>query len=97
MTREMEREAPKKKIEPFASNCNYRLAMPPCTALHRGSAAHVPAHAACVLAATPGALLTLARYLLTLARYLLHIDGNVASSRLASEFHVGSTVFKQDS
>ena len=42
-------------------------------------------------------LLTLARYVLTLARYLLHIDGNVASSRLASEFHVGSTVFKQDS
>lgn len=28
---------------------------------------------------------------------MLHIDGNVASSRLASEFHVGSTVFKQDS
>ena len=35
--------------------------------------------------------------LTTLTRYLLHIDGNVASSRLASEFHVGSTVFKQDS
>ena len=30
-------------------------------------------------------------------RYLLHVDGNVASSRLASEMHVGSTVFKQDS
>eukprot|EP00967_Tisochrysis_lutea_P072382 scaffold96417_cov32-Tisochrysis_lutea.AAC.3 len=32
-----------------------------------------------------------------LARYLLHIDGNLASSRLASEMHVGSTIFKQDS
>ena len=30
-------------------------------------------------------------------RYLLHIDGNVASSRLASELHLGGTVFKQDS
>ena len=30
-------------------------------------------------------------------RYLLHIDGNVASSRLASELHLGSTIFKQDS
>ena len=30
-------------------------------------------------------------------RYLLHIDGNVASSRLASEMHVGSTIFKQES
>ena len=29
-------------------------------------------------------------------QHLLHVDGNVASSRLASEFHVGSTVFKQD-
>ena len=28
-------------------------------------------------------------------KYLLHIDGNVASSRLASELHVGSTIFKQ--
>ena len=49
----MAQEAPKRKIEPFARNCNYR--------------------------------------------YLLHIDGNVASSRLASELHVGSTIFKQDS
>ena len=30
-------------------------------------------------------------------KYLLHIDGNLASSRLASELHVGSTIFKQDS
>ena len=30
-------------------------------------------------------------------RYLLHIDGNVASSRLASELHIGSTIFKQHS
>ena len=30
-------------------------------------------------------------------RHLLHIDGNVASSRLASELHVGSTIFKQHS
>ncbi|KAL1527459.1 hypothetical protein AB1Y20_016124 [Prymnesium parvum] len=30
-------------------------------------------------------------------KYLLHIDGNVASSRMASELHVGSTVFKQRS
>ena len=42
---------PKRKIEPFSANCNYR--------------------------------------------YLLHVDGNVASSRLASELHVGSTIFKQ--
>jgi hypothetical protein len=30
-------------------------------------------------------------------KHLLHIDGNLASSRLASELHVGSTVFKQAS
>ena len=30
-------------------------------------------------------------------RYILHIDGNVASSRLASELFVGSTIFKQES
>jgi len=30
-------------------------------------------------------------------KHLLHIDGNAASSRLASELHVGSTIFKQDS
>ena len=30
-------------------------------------------------------------------KYLLHVDGNVASSRLASELHVGSVIFKQDS
>ena len=30
-------------------------------------------------------------------QYLLHVDGNAASSRLASELHVGSTVFKQQS
>ena len=30
-------------------------------------------------------------------RYILHIDGNVASSRLASELFVGSTILKQDS
>ena len=30
-------------------------------------------------------------------RHLLHIDGNVASSRLASELFVGSTIFKQRS
>jgi len=30
-------------------------------------------------------------------RYLLHVDGNVASSRLASEMHLGATIFKQDS
>ena len=40
---EMEREAPKKKIEPFANNCNYRRRP---AALHRGSAARLPA---CVL------------------------------------------------
>jgi hypothetical protein len=40
MTREMEREAPKKKIEPFANNCNYRRRL---AALHRGSAARLPA------------------------------------------------------
>ena len=45
--------APKKKIEPFARNCEHK--------------------------------------------HLLHIDGNVASSRLASELHLGGTVFKQDS
>ena len=43
----------KRKIEPFAANCNYK--------------------------------------------HLLHVDGNVASSRLASELHVGSTIFKQAS
>ena len=53
MEKEMWKEGPKKKIEPFSANCNYR--------------------------------------------YLLHIDGNVASSRLASEMHLGSTIFKQDS
>ena len=30
-------------------------------------------------------------------KHLLHIDGNLASSRLASELHVGSTIFKQES
>ena len=30
-------------------------------------------------------------------KYLLHVDGNLASSRLASEMYIGSTVFKQDS
>ena len=30
-------------------------------------------------------------------KHILHVDGNVASSRLASEMHVGSTIFKQDS
>ena len=53
MEKEMWAEGPKRKIEPFSANCNYR--------------------------------------------YLLHIDGNVASSRLASELHVGSTIFKQES
>ena len=28
-------------------------------------------------------------------KHLLHIDGNAASSRFASELHVGSTIFKQ--
>ncbi len=53
MEKQMAAEAPKKKIEPFAANCNYK--------------------------------------------HVLHIDGNVASSRLASELHIGSTIFKQDS
>jgi hypothetical protein len=30
-------------------------------------------------------------------KHLLHVDGNVASSRLASELHVGSVIFKQES
>ena len=28
-------------------------------------------------------------------KHLLHIDGNAATSRFASELHVGSTIFKQ--
>ena len=53
MEKEMGRNAPKKRIEPFGKNCEHR--------------------------------------------YILHIDGNVASSRLASELFVGSTIFKQES
>ena len=53
MEKEMWAQGPKRKIEPFSKNCDYR--------------------------------------------YLLHVDGNVASSRLASTMHLGGTIFRQQS